>query len=519
MPKASSTNKLTSDSKQKKNPTVSEMRSWYENNKKIIENYEAASDAIKQLRDITKTTTKNISTFNKDTLRTYLQNIGSNEKNIRNLSWYQYYRSQTYARIVNMYANMFCLDARSVIPEYDLVKGADTQKTLKSYQETLDILNNLHLQQEFYNVFLTCFIQDIFYGLVFYDETGVFIFQIPADYAKISGKYMTGDFAYAIDMSYFKSRQELLEYMPDPLQTMYNEYTSTNQKWVQVPDEYCICMKFRSEDYESVIPPFIPIFNAIINLSDLEDIQAIANEQQIYKMIWLELETINGSDSPDDWKVDPDIVIKYFNRMLEEALPEYATGAIIPGKLNTISFNETDPASDTNKVEKATETVLNTAGGAEVLNGATINNTTAFKAAITANTEYAISSLLPQCQSWVNRFLSYQLSNPSKVKFFPISVYTREDYKKSLLEAAQYGLPTKLAYNSINGFSEKDTLALNFLEEEVLKLHDLMKYPLSSSFTSNTTSTDPTGENGAPRQDDTELTDDAEKSREKRDRQ
>ena len=88
MPKASSTNKLASDSKQKKNPTVSEMRSWYENNKKIIENYEAASDAIKQLRDITKTTTKNISTFNKDTLRTYLQNIGSNEKNIRNLSWY-----------------------------------------------------------------------------------------------------------------------------------------------------------------------------------------------------------------------------------------------------------------------------------------------------------------------------------------------------------------------------------------------------------------------------------------------
>lgn len=88
MPEASSTNKLSSDLQQKKNPTVSEMRSWYEKNKKNIENYEAASDAIKQLRDITKTTTKNISTFSKETLRTYLQNIGSNEKNIRNLSWY-----------------------------------------------------------------------------------------------------------------------------------------------------------------------------------------------------------------------------------------------------------------------------------------------------------------------------------------------------------------------------------------------------------------------------------------------
>jgi hypothetical protein len=40
------------------------------------------------------------------------------------------------------------------------------------------------------------------------------------------------------------------------------------------------------------------------------------------------------------------------------------------------------------------------------------------------------------------------------------------------------------------GISEKETLAQNFLEENVLGLHDLMKYPLSSSFTSSGTSTE-----------------------------
>ena len=71
----------------------------------------------------------------------------------------------------------------------------------------------------------------------------------------------------------------------------------------------------------------------------LDDLQAIADAQDIYKMIWLELETITGSEDPDDWKVNPDIVIEYFNRMINECLPDYTSAAIVPGKLDQISFN------------------------------------------------------------------------------------------------------------------------------------------------------------------------------------
>ena len=81
--------------------------------------------------------------------------------------------------------------------------------------------------------------------------------------------------------------------------------------------------------------------------------------------------------------------------MVDEAIPPNMSAAIVPGKLNEISFPD-NAASDTTKVAKATETVLNTAGGAELLNGATINNTYAFRMAAISNSEYAISSLLPQ---------------------------------------------------------------------------------------------------------------------------
>jgi len=503
----------TVPSTEKKQPTAAEVREFYEKNKNTIKNFAMAESAAMPLKDITKSATKSISTFNRETLRSYIANLGSNEKNLRNLSWYLYYRSQIYSRLIAFNSDMFCLNARKVIPPYDLVKGGDPTKMLKSYSDTLDILEKLNLQHEMRIAYMNCFIQDVFYGLVIYDDTGVFIWSVPPDYAKIAGKYSTGDLSYAIDMSYFRNRQELLEYIPDPLQKMYDEYIKTGNKWILVPDINCMCYKYRVEDLDTILPPFLAIFEALVNLSDLESIQAVADVQDIYKLVWYELETM-GKDV-DDFRVDPAVSIEYFNRLINEALPDYISAAMVPGKLDTISFADTQKVNDTSKIANATETVLNTAGGAEILNGKTISGAEAFRYAQIVNTEYAISSLLGQTQGWVNRFLSLQLGNPSRVEFFPVSVYTKDALKKDLLESCQYGYNNKIAYNTLNGISEKQTLAMAYFEEEVLGLHDIMKYPLSSSFTTTSTD-DPTGEDGRPK-DDTQTTS-GEESEEKRDK-
>lgn len=495
--------------------TAEDIRNWYNKNKQNIENYAAAMDGAKYLRDVTKSTTKTVTAFNKESLRTYLQNIGSNERNLRNLSRYLYYRCHAYYRLVSYNANMFCLDARSVIPAYDMVAGGDANAMLQSYQDTLMTLDKLNLQFEFLKLYTICFREDVAYGCAFYDETGLFILPLDADYCKISGAYSTGDFSFSMDMSYFRSRQDTLELLGEPFQSMYRAYENdtTAGKWQPMPDEYAVCLKARAEDWETVVPVFSGLLSGIINLIDLDDLQAIADEQDIYKMIWLELETIAGSTDTDDWKITPDIVIEYFNRMINDALPEYTSAAIVPGKLDQISFN-TDKATDTNKIAKSTETLFNSSGGAQILNSASISGTTAFNAAVRADTEMAISMLLPQTQGWVNRFLSYWVSNPAKVKFFEVSAYTKEEFKKSLLEAAQYGLPTKLAYNTLNQFSELDSMALNFLEEEVLQLSSKL-IPLQSSYTQTS---DTSGEDGAPTKDDTEITDDGEASKDKTDK-
>ena len=505
-------------SKAPNQPTVAEIKEWYGKNKdklNLLDSFatnENKDKLLKQLRDIGKTYRKTINTFDKEKLRQYLQNIGSNEKNLRALSWYLLYRSHIYFRIIHFFSEMFCLDCRSIIPKYDLVKENNPDKVLKSYQNTLDAVSAMRLQQEFFPPIFTCFVQDIYYGIYLHDDTGVFHMQLPADYCKINGKFMTGDFSYVFDISWIRSRQELLEYLPEVFEEAWRNYESTGEKWQTLPPEIQVCMKFRSEDYELIVPPFTGIFNSIINLSDLEDVQAAGDEASVYKMLWYELETISGSKTIDDWKIDPDLAIPYYDKF-EESVPDYIATAIIPGQIHEIDFDD-DKASDTTKVAKATEQVLNTAGGAEILNGATINNTYAFKMASIANTEFAISSLLPQIQSWVMRMLGYENANDCKVRFMPISVYTKADYREQLLSSGQYGLPTKLAINTLNGFNEKDTLSLNYVEEELLHLSDKL-VPLNSSYTQSGNDDGYTSEvgQGRPKKDEGDLSDSGERSR------
>lgn len=190
----------------KATPTNSERREFAQkyNEDFLKQRFAESQEAFKRLRDFTKNSTRNVGVFDKETLRGYFQNIVGNEARLRNLSWYLFYRSQIYARIVLFYSNMFCLYARSVIPNYDMSKTNNPNKVLKSFQETVDELDKMRLQQEFYPIIVTNFVQDVSYNVWIEDDDGVFVLPWPADSARITGKYMTGEFAYAIDCSYLR---------------------------------------------------------------------------------------------------------------------------------------------------------------------------------------------------------------------------------------------------------------------------------------------------------------------------
>lgn len=124
--------------------TAAEIKEWYEQNYSKIQKFEKIQEALRLL-DPTKNVSRTYSTFDKTKLRTYMKNPISQYKNLRNLSRYLYYRSSVYRRLIWFNATMIDTNARSVIPLIDLKKGGDKEKVLKSYYETLTVLNNMNL--------------------------------------------------------------------------------------------------------------------------------------------------------------------------------------------------------------------------------------------------------------------------------------------------------------------------------------------------------------------------------------
>ena len=491
----------------KTNLTAAEKREYLEKLEQQSFAKKKNNEAFKQMRDVTKTVRQTtLSSYNKENVVKYLQKIDSYEKELRGLSRYLFYRSQVYFRLIMYNATMFDLNARYVIPNYDPTQENDKDTILKSYYETLKVLELMDLQHQLLPTIINNFIEDVFFGCCWIDETGMFILKIPPEYCKISGKYFTGDYSFCVDMSNYKKYEDILEFLGEPLTSMYKAYGGDNKnKWQPMPDEYAICTKSRVESWETIVPIYSGLFIDLIGLLDLADVQAVADSQQIYKLITATIPTLKGATDTDQWAVDVDLAVDYYNKLVE-SLPSYIGAAITPIPLDTISFSD-DQATDTTKVQKATKEVLNTSGGAQILNSSTISGAEAFRSATRADTEFAISSLLGQIQGWTNRMLSYHISNPSKVKFFEVSAYTKDAFKESMQKDLQYGFPNIIAVNSLNGFSEMDTLALNYLENDVLNLTNKFK-PLTSAATVSHTANE-----GAPTKSNTEISDDGEKSR------
>jgi len=95
------------------------------------------------------------------------------------------------------------------------------------------------------------------------------------------------------------------------------------------------------------------------------------------------------------------------------------------------------------------------------------------------------------------------------VKFFPITAYTKDEYRESLEKMLNYGLPVVDAIMSLYGYDPKDVQMLAYLQNEVFDYPNTFK-PLQTS------STQSANEPGGQEKPDSEISDDGLKSREKK---
>lgn len=469
--------------------------------------YTKAKAAIKDLTDLRKSPDTSYSVFDREKLRRYLKNPLANYKNLIALSRYLYTRSQPYRKMITYNASMIDTTFRTIVPVMDMTKKkSNDAKVQKDYWTVCNIMNRSNLQGEIRKMNIIAWREDTAYGVWYSDPSGIFILALPYDYCRVDSIYADGSLGFAMDMSYFDSRPELIEFWGEPFISMYDEYKKDkqNNKWMHMDDKVAYVVKVNLDDPLNPIPPYVGLFNSIINLADTEDLQATKDAASVYKTLVFEMET--KGEETDDFKVDPDTAVNYVNRANAD-LPPYVGSILSPVKVMPISF-EKDQAADVNIIENATKNLFNCSGGAQILNSLNISTTIGWLSVLISDEQFAAGILRSQVENNLNRLVSAERPNNCRIKLMPISPYTKNMYKESLEKDFQYGVPVKLALNALNGFTEVETVSMAKFED-MLDLKDLFQPPQSANTQSNK------GEAGGQTKNPEDLSDEGDESRNK----
>lgn len=479
----------------------------------------AAVKDVLQLIDLTSSKTQSYTVYSKDNLRTYLQNPSTeaNQKNLRNLSEFLYTVSHVYRRLVLNKANQF--DAKSYIVYPKLNDNGDVEESsYQNYIKTSNYVQGMHLDTQIRKCLIKAWLDDVVYGFCYGEpeNDNFFIHILNPDYCKISSvDYYSGKINFAFNFSFFDGSNSFYLDVYDPIfNKMYNSYKSDSKlRWQELPPEKTFCLKINEENLDYPIPPFSGMFNSLIDLVDLSQIQAVKDELSAYKLIWAKIPTISGSKEVDDFAVDLELANQFYQK-LQGIIPDGIALGLSPLDLNDINF-EANAAEDTNVVNKAYQNLIE-ANGDIVLNSNKITNSESFKRAMMVESATAMS-VVHQFNTFVNFYIKNNLGIEDViVEFSDVSKYFKDDKIDQLLKLGGYGVPIKNQLISLLGISPAQARSLEYLEDKIGLAKTKWVSPLVSSNVQSGNIDNGDGSDGRPKKDDSEIGSDGVATRDKK---
>ena len=162
-----------------------------------------------QLFDPGKIPSRNTSTYNRETLRTYLKNPATdgNNKNLRKLSNYLYTISHVYRRMINYKAHQINCKVWSAYPVVSMIEENDEEAILKEYERVVNIVTNMHMETQIFKMMLQAWKNGITYGYTYGDpekDGSFYIHLLDPDYCKVNcASFDSGVLGFLFDVSYF----------------------------------------------------------------------------------------------------------------------------------------------------------------------------------------------------------------------------------------------------------------------------------------------------------------------------
>ena len=479
-----------------------------ENMKQFVK---ALEDVI-QLNDLTSSTTKTWTVFNKDNLRTYLQNpySANSQKNLIALSKFLYTLSFPLRRIVNYFASLPDFSAYKVNLDFTLIEDNDEEALLKDYEDATKYVRKMNLAINMLKLLTLNWREGIVYFQPYQEDDGTMLLMpLDPQYCKVSSVGYNNLLHVAFDFSFFQGANSFyLDIWDKEYQKKYNAYNKdTSLRWQEL--DTARAFKIDISDLDLIVSPFASLFEGLIDLIDKQSLIAVKDSLDIYKLLVMKIPLLK-SNNPDDLALNLNLAKQFYNAAIEILPPEIGL-VLSPGMdVDSISFDKSS-TSDTNAIADSYQNLMEQTGISQIFDSSRLTGSSSVKMSMLADALMATKGILPQVEAFVNeRILMEYPNSKAYIKFIEVTTYTKEDRINQVEKAASFGMPVKMEYMALLGYDPLESIASDWLETKLGLSVDKFIHPIVSSHTQSGNSD--TG--GAPIKD-SGLTDAGDDTRDK----
>lgn len=400
---------------------------------------------------------------------------------LQQLSRSFFYKDGLYKRILIYYATLLTY-VGILIPNPIAGNELSTPYVMKKYQNALDYVDKMFLPTLLTKFSLCALVDGCYYGVLQdVSKTNFVLLDLPFEYCRSRFKDLNGNDIIEFNVQYFDTiadegaRKQALKVYPKVVSDHYYRYHrgTVNKYWVKIPTDLGFCFSF----FDDSRPLFLDVIPASIDYDDAVDLNKERDMEEIRKIIVQKIPHLSDGVllfEPDEAQVMHDGAVGMMkgNKNIS-VLTTYADVDAVVSK--------TQSDAVTNTLEKALQNVYSKGSVSGQIFAPT--GSQALSTSITND-----MSLMMILGNKYSKFISYIINSlfaNSNVNFkytlLPVSWYNMFDYITNTLKMASSGysflLPTIAA-----GLSQKDLMNVKTLENEVLKLGDLL-IPLESSYT------------------------------------
>ncbi len=472
-----------------------------------------AADKILQLVDLTSSATKTWTVFNKDSLRTYLQNPYStnSQLNLRNLARFLYTLSFPLRRIINYFASLPDFSMYKVNLDFSLVEDNDEESLLQDYENACRFIRKMNLEINMFKLLVIAWREGIVYFQPYQDDDGTMLLMpLDSQYCKVGSIGYNNLLHVAFDFSFFNGSNAFYLDIWDPeYKTKYNAYQRDNTlRWQEL--ETARAFKIDISDVDLMIPTFASLFEGLIDLIDLQSLIAVKDSLDIYKLLVMKIPLLN-SKNPDDLALSLTLAQKFYAKALGTLPPEI--GLILsPGMdIDSVSFDK-NATSDTNAIADSYQNLMEQTGISQIFDSSRLTGANSVKMSMLSDALMATKGIMQQIAAFVNERIQMEYPNSAAyLKFIDTTTYTKDDRIAQVEKAANAGLPVKLEYMTLLGYDPLEAIASDWIETKLGLATTRFVHPLVSSHVQSGSSD--TG--GAPEKEDGDLTDEGAETKDK----